>query len=366
MEVFLGAAGIVLLVLLQVYSVHTAVGSLPHITLDRHQGEKIQLLCNTEGWFPKPELQWISVKGTDLTGRAVLTEQEADRLYSLQSSLQVFQQEADGITCLIRYGEEKVLQTKVHINGEFFTRVTPAWKGLSAFAVILVLFCILCVPVAIFYSKKKTDNLKIAKQNLEAECDDLRKEIKSKGFVLKSEWKEMQDKTADVTLNPDTANKYLIVSEDGKRARYEKIDHGVSSNNQRLDTYHFVLGREGFTSGSHYWEVEVGERGDWKLGVCSEFAQRRGHSDPCIKTGYWVIRFQNGHELSALTDPVTHLNVLHPQKVGVYLEYEGGKISFYRVEDHCAIYTFQGNFSGKLYPVFHPGEGDLVILPREG
>ncbi|KAK1151946.1 butyrophilin-like protein 8 isoform X1, partial [Acipenser oxyrinchus oxyrinchus] len=83
-------------------------------------GDDVTLQCDSEGWFPKPELQWRNVKGTDLTGRAVLTEKPgADGLFTLQSALQISEQEADEITCLIRHGEERgVLETRVHIDGQ--------------------------------------------------------------------------------------------------------------------------------------------------------------------------------------------------------------------------------------------------------
>ncbi|MGH0189418.1 UNVERIFIED_CONTAM: hypothetical protein FKN15_035487 [Acipenser sinensis] len=160
-----------------------------------------------------------------------------------------------------------------------------------------------------------------------------------------------------VTLDPDTAHCRLTVSEDGKRVRNDCNDKNVPNTEQRFDHYPFVLGREGFTSGRHYWEVEVGKRDDWKLGVASESAKRKGVFNLSPKEGYWVLQLMFGHDLSALTDPETPLKVLPPLKVGVHLDYEEGKLSFYRVEDRGVIYTFLGKFSGKLFPLF-----DLVLL----
>ncbi|RXM92855.1 Butyrophilin subfamily 3 member A2 [Acipenser ruthenus] len=98
----------------------TGLGSSPRITLLGWQDSDVSLLCESEGWFPKPELHWRNVKDADLTGRAVLTEKQGtDGLFTLQSALQISQREADGIICLIRQGEEKrILQTRVHISGK--------------------------------------------------------------------------------------------------------------------------------------------------------------------------------------------------------------------------------------------------------
>ncbi|MGH0175543.1 UNVERIFIED_CONTAM: hypothetical protein FKN15_076217 [Acipenser sinensis] len=170
-----------------------------------------------------------------------------------------------------------------------------------------------------------------------------------------------------VTLDPDTAHCRLTVSEDGKRVRNDHIDKNVPDTERRFDHYPFVLGRKGFTSGRHYWEVKVGKRTNWTLGVASESAKRKGAFNLSPKEGYWVLQLHAGHDLSALTDPETPLKVLPPLKVGVHLDYEEGNLSFYRVEDHCVIYTFLGKFSGKLFLLFDPGHDgeDLVILNKD-
>ncbi|KAK1152929.1 butyrophilin subfamily 1 member A1-like [Acipenser oxyrinchus oxyrinchus] len=341
----------------------TGLGSSPRITLLGRQDSDVSLLCESEGWFPKPELHWRNVKDADLTGRAVLTEKQGTGgLFTLQSALQISQREADGIICLIRQGEEKrILQTRVHISGEFFTLVSSSWKSFSVFFIVFLVLVGLCIPVAVYYSRKKiNETVELAKRDLKTECDDLRKQIKDTGHLLKSEWEKLQENSVAVTLDPDTAHCCLTVSEDGKRVRNEMTEQDVPDNKQRFDEYYFVLGREGFTSGRHYWEVDVGDRDSWKLGVTYESAERKGHFDLNPSEGYWVIQLRSGGVLCALNVPL----LKNLQKVGVYLDYEEGKVSFYRVEDYFHIHTFTDKFSGKLYPFFDPGTGgmDLVIL----
>ncbi|MGH0128754.1 UNVERIFIED_CONTAM: hypothetical protein FKN15_044106 [Acipenser sinensis] len=165
--------------------------------------------------------------------------------------------------------------------------------------------------------------------------------------------------TVAVTLDPDTAHPCLIVSKDGKCVRKETTKQNVPDTEQRFDEYYFVLGRQGFTSGRHYWEVDVGDRDSWKLGVTYESATRKGRFDLSPSEGYWVIQLRSGGGLCALNVSL----LKNPEKVGVYLDYEGGKVSFYRVEDRFHIYTFSFEFSEKLYPFFDPGTSgmDLVI-----
>ncbi|XP_039598648.1 probable E3 ubiquitin-protein ligase TRIML1 isoform X2 [Polypterus senegalus] len=81
---------------------------------------------------------------------------------------------------------------------------------------------------------------------------------------------------ADVTFDPETANQWLIVSEDGKQVRHTDTRQRVTDNPKRFDCSPDVLAREGFTSGRHYWEVEVGGKTEWTLGVARESINRKG------------------------------------------------------------------------------------------
>uniref|UniRef100_A0A8C4XFL1 Butyrophilin subfamily 1 member A1-like n=1 Tax=Erpetoichthys calabaricus TaxID=27687 RepID=A0A8C4XFL1_ERPCA len=170
-----------------------------------------------------------------------------------------------------------------------------------------------------------------------------------------------------VTLDPDTAHPHLVVSADGRRVRDQHKDQNVPDTPLRFDTWCFVLGRESFTSGQHYWEVDVKDKTDWYLGVISESAQRKTRVSLKPWSGYWIVRL-NSDELTALTDPETPLRLRAiPQKVGVYLDCDEGRLSFYNVEDRWHIYTFNGGVTGKLYPLFEPGmEGEELKILQPG
>uniref|UniRef100_A0A8C9R1J2 Zgc:194990 n=1 Tax=Scleropages formosus TaxID=113540 RepID=A0A8C9R1J2_SCLFO len=171
------------------------------------------------------------------------------------------------------------------------------------------------------------------------------------------------DKVVEVFLDPDTANPDLVISHDEKRMRcgFERKD--VPNYHQRFDGWWCAVGVEGFTSGRHYWEVEVGER-DWRLGVAKESALRKGYKPLNTQRGYLTLRLERGTELKALTVPFTPLPAsLIPRKVGVYLDYEEGQLSFYNVQSRSHIYTYSETFTEKLFPLFGTVEifKDLVI-----
>lgn len=141
----------------------------------------------------------------------------------------------------------------------------------------------------------------------------------------------------------------------------------VPQDRQRFDGWWCAVGKVGYTSGRHYWEVEVGER-DWRLGVAKESAARQGFRSLNTDTGYLTLRLERGTDLKALTVPTTQLSqMVKPRKVGVLLDYEQGQLSFYDVEKRSHLYTYNEKFAEKLYPLFGTVEvlNDLVVRPAD-
>ncbi|KAM9119041.1 E3 ubiquitin-protein ligase TRIM39-like [Pangshura tecta] len=176
--------------------------------------------------------------------------------------------------------------------------------------------------------------------------------------------------TVDVTLDPDTAHPSLILSEDQKTVTYEDKQQDLPDNLKRFDTYPIVLGFNKLTGGRHYWEVEVGEKTNWTLGVCTESVTRKGNIYLSPENGFWTVCLRYG-EYKALTSHLTPLSMsVRPSRVGIFLDYEAGEVSFYNVTDKSHLFTFTDTFSGTLHPYFYTGykEGfrntsPLIICP---
>uniref|UniRef100_A0A8C0H8J5 Uncharacterized protein n=1 Tax=Chelonoidis abingdonii TaxID=106734 RepID=A0A8C0H8J5_CHEAB len=158
----------------------------------------------------------------------------------------------------------------------------------------------------------------------------------------------------DVTLDPDTAHPNLVLSQDRKRVRRKTKRQNLPNNPERFDPCVFVLGAEGFTGGRHYWEVEMADKTRWILGVCKESVSRKNPDHLSPKNGYWTVCLRDG-EYKALTDPWTPLPVsVRPSRVGIFLDYKAGEVSFYNVSDRSHLFTFTDTFSGTVRPFFSP------------
>ncbi|XP_046907267.1 E3 ubiquitin-protein ligase TRIM39-like [Hypomesus transpacificus] len=171
--------------------------------------------------------------------------------------------------------------------------------------------------------------------------------------------KRIQQYAVDVTLDPDTAHPYLILSEDGKQVTHGDMKQDLPDNPERFDYCSCVLGKQGYSSGRFYYEVQVQGKTEWDLGVARESINRKGEITLSPEDGYWTVILRNGNTYIA-TDPCVLLSLRQkPQKVGVFVDYEEGLVSFYNVEARSHIYSYTGcTFTEKVYPLFSPSLND--------
>ncbi|XP_026208586.1 E3 ubiquitin-protein ligase TRIM39-like [Anabas testudineus] len=186
---------------------------------------------------------------------------------------------------------------------------------------------------------------------------------------------KMNQYAVDVTLDPATASNWLALSTDGKKVSCQMKKTPRPDNPQRFDSCVCVLGKQSFTSGRSYWVVQVGNKTDWDLGVVRHSVNRKGSIIVRPDSGYWAICRRKGGSLSACAGPSTTIHLQEtPQKVGIFLDYEKGSVSFYDAQAKTHIYTYSGcNFTEPLHPYFNPCVQDngknmapLVICPLEG
>ncbi|XP_044873328.1 tripartite motif-containing protein 15-like isoform X2 [Mauremys mutica] len=156
---------------------------------------------------------------------------------------------------------------------------------------------------------------------------------------------ELQGCEADVTLDPATAHPLLVLSEDRKSMRYGDTCQDLPNNPERFNVSVSALGSEGFTSGRHYWEVEVevGPGKYWAIGVARDSVRRKGMISLAPHFGFWILA---SHKVSWVLEK-------GPRKIGVYLDYASGEVRFYNAENMDLFISLTATFTGRVIPFFH-------------
>ncbi|KAM4634868.1 E3 ubiquitin-protein ligase TRIM69 [Polymixia lowei] len=166
---------------------------------------------------------------------------------------------------------------------------------------------------------------------------------------------------AAITFNSSTANPWLSLTSSLTCVRYQTFNHTVQDNPHRFNAALSLLGSQGFTHGRHYWEIEVYSSTVWTVGVARESVSRKGVIKALPANGFWTLSLSYGIQYMAGTSPPTVLSLEEPlARIGVYLDYKRGLVSFYNAESMTHLYTFRETFRETLYPYFNLGFLDKV------
>ncbi|KAM6956546.1 zinc-binding protein A33-like [Aplochiton taeniatus] len=177
-----------------------------------------------------------------------------------------------------------------------------------------------------------------------------------------------------VTLDVNSAHPDLVISSVLTEVRDGQLSQQVPDNSERFDSSVSVLGSESICSGTHSWEVEVGPKKAWTLGVAKEGVTRKGNVTISPESGIWAVGLWNREEYSAGTTPLgTPLKLPRkPQRVRIRVVYDKGEVCFFDSSDMSLIYKFEERFDGPLYPYFSPclnsdgsNPGNLKICPEK-
>ncbi|XP_055464006.1 butyrophilin subfamily 1 member A1 isoform X2 [Psammomys obesus] len=333
----------------------SAVGSDPHISMKTQENGERELECTSSGWYPEPQVQWRTASGEKLLSTSESKKPDEQGLFTVEASITIRDSSIRNVSCCIQnilIDQEK--EVEISVPAPFMTRLTP-W--IAAVAIIILALGFLTVG-SIFFTWKLYKERSRERKNEFGSKERLLEELRCKKTALHE---------VDVTLDPDTAHPHLFLYENSKSVRLEDSRQILPDTPERFDSWPCVLGRETFTSGRHYWEVEVGDRTDWAIGVCRENVVKKGFDPMTPDNGFWAVELY-GNGYWALTPLRTPLRLAGPpRRVGVFLDYDSGDVSFYNMSDGSLIYTFPSiSFSGPLRPFFclwSCGKKPLTICP---
>ncbi|XDV12417.1 hypothetical protein PO909_001105 [Leuciscus waleckii] len=271
-----------------------AVGRPPVITVDGFdRSGGLHLLCESEGWNPEPDLEWLDSEGVSLSSETTETHRNTEG-FSLKHTITVYHSD-DKIHCRVKL-KHHMLETL--INTTTLDQLQDEHRTLQ--------------------NEKRT--LQDEHRKIQHERDKL---LQSQKIIFPKAVAHLRTHTVKVTLDADTAHRRLIVSHDGKQVKYGNTLNAVD---------------------------EVKDQTEWDLGVTRESSKRSGISlSPDV--GYWTVGWLNKSYWARDSTYVSLSLRVKPQRVGVFVDYDQGLVFFYEMESMFHIYTYTDqSFKKRLYP----------------
>ncbi|XP_037698135.1 LOW QUALITY PROTEIN: butyrophilin subfamily 2 member A2-like [Choloepus didactylus] len=350
------------------------LGSKPLVEMKGHEDWGIRLECTSAGWYPEPHAVWKDPDGKIVPALEEAYTASADGLFTVTLAVIIRDYSMRNMSCSVNntlLSQSK--ETGIFIPESFMPSLSPWMVALAVILPALILFMaggfyflkklqkekeILSVEKETEHEEKEIAHKELGKERVEKEKE---RQIKEQ-LQEELRWRRTLLHAADVVLDPDTAHPELYLSEDRRSVIRGPSRQNVPDNPERFDCRPCVLGGESFTSGRHYWEVEVENVRVWAVGVCRDSVERKGEALLVPQNGFWILELF-GNKYRALSSPKIVIALKERLcQVGVFLDYEAGDISFYNMKNRSHIYTCpRSPFSGPLRPFFRLGSDDFPL-----
>ncbi|XP_073479378.1 E3 ubiquitin-protein ligase TRIM39-like [Aquarana catesbeiana] len=169
---------------------------------------------------------------------------------------------------------------------------------------------------------------------------------------------------ADILLDVNTAHNYLHISDDRKTISWSVGNQKRPETLKRFTDFPQVLGSRSFSSGQHYWEVDVGGSDLWKVGMCYPSMDRMGlQAGIGMNNKSWgLLRCDDQYSVRHDSIGTPLPTNISSNRVRIYLDYEDGRISFYDMCDPIQhLHTFTTTFTEPLHAALSVKGGCIKI-----
>ncbi|XP_077774335.1 butyrophilin subfamily 2 member A2-like [Podarcis muralis] len=360
-----------------------AKGTEPTIALVDYKGWGIGLTCSSNGWYPKPKAFWLDSEGKVRSKQSdtTITETKTGN-FSVSSSVTTESGVDHEVSCKIineLLGMES--ESRILISDALYPATSP-W--LAPFLIILLIY--ICLLVGAGY-KVRQSYQKISeceKQKNEAQADRnhiteaietekrtgqasvLEVEHRLGSLCNELEVRRAQKYAVSVTLDLYYKHPEISISEDKERASLQTLT--PEKEETALGTQIFV-GKEGYAAGKHYWEVKVGERLDWELGVLTQTEREKFREKKVVKSfqeGCWALKSSQGKLFSSPCEKeIEKKQNVSYSVIGLLLDQEKWEISFYNSRGaYFLIDSIPIKYTDKLYPFLDYGNASENSGPK--
>uniref|UniRef100_A0A8C1WBQ4 Butyrophilin subfamily 1 member A1-like n=1 Tax=Cyprinus carpio TaxID=7962 RepID=A0A8C1WBQ4_CYPCA len=329
-----------------------ALGSTPLLSPKPLDDGRVNISCRSSGWYPEPSITWTSDEGRALRPGGTSHSRGADEMFSVHSWTAVSLSDTKLVSCSLSLRSGELKESRVHIQAIYSDSSGP-WKAL--FLTLLISVLLGLVGLILYkYREKLTD------------CEEGTMGKPENKVVGDVNIEELRKHADEITIDRESLQPDLRVSKDCKILRESK-DYNHTGEGFPFELSAF--GAQSFTSGRHYWEVELAPTNSppknfWIIGVVKhQNFITRDRSALTPSRGFWFLCSDGPRGFYTNTDPPVKLSLTpRPERLGVLLDYDDGQLSFYNVTENKHLLTISSRFSGSVVPLFNPGAGDKSPL----
>ncbi|XP_077083477.1 butyrophilin subfamily 1 member A1-like isoform X2 [Siphateles boraxobius] len=411
----------------------TALGSAPVLFPQPLDDGRVNISCKSSGWYPEPDVSWMSDERTVLRPGGVSRSRGADEMFSVHSWTAVSHSDAQLLSCSMSLKTGESREGRLNIKAIISSGSSVPWT-----LFFIALFFALGLAGLILYKYRHKLTVFISgKKTVKEVCDDetmesLTKEVcedesmergtkavkdrnteEQKKYTEKlkadasvgetsgaspspnyegsssscgeaatllqavvhsqpsesvgdTNIEELRKHAVQITIDPEHLHPGLMVTKNHKIVR-EAAEYKHTREGFPYELCAF--GAQTFTSGRHYWEVDLARedtppKNYWLIGVAEHGNFRvKDRSALTPSNGYWFLCSDGPNGFYTNSDPPVSLPLTpRPEQLGVLLDYDRGQLSFYSVKERKHVLTMSTRFIGSVTPLFNPGVEDKTPL----
>ncbi|NP_001410649.1 uncharacterized protein LOC100332077 isoform 2 precursor [Danio rerio] len=336
----------------------TAPGSAPVLFPRPLDDGRLNVSCSSSGWYPEPNITWTSDQRKTLRPAAVSLHRAADGLFSVHSWTTVSPSDAQLVSCSVSTTTGESKEGKVDIQGFISSDSSDLWKPLF----LTLLICALLGLAGLILYKYR--NILTGKKAAGPDGENL--PVQERKVPVDMNIEDLRKHAEQITIDRENISPDLTVSGDCKSVRDSpKYHHTAEEFPYQLCAF----GAQQFTSGRHYWELELAlppnpPKLSWLIGVVKhKHFSGKDRSALTPSRGFWFLCSDGENGFNTNTDPPITLSISpRPERLGVLLDYDEGLLEFYNVKERKHLLSMHTRFSGSIVPLFNPGVGDKSPL----
>uniref|UniRef100_A0A673KIE9 Butyrophilin subfamily 1 member A1-like n=1 Tax=Sinocyclocheilus rhinocerous TaxID=307959 RepID=A0A673KIE9_9TELE len=318
-------------------------GSAPVLFPKPLDDGRVNISCRSRGWYPEPSVSWTSDDGRAFRPGGSSHSRGADEMFSVHSWTAVSLSDAQLVSCSVSLRTGELKEGRLHIQGSLFS----VWSWIQS-STPHAGTCSVGVELPEYVQEQYGGPTETVSE--------------APGAYDSCSGSHAAGAASYETASTLHSHPDLKVSKDCKTVRdSEDYQHTGEGFPFQLCAF----GAQRFTSGRHYWEVELAHspnppKNFWIIGVVKHgHFTARDRSALTPSNGFWFLCSDGPHGFYTNTEPSIRFSLTpRPERLGVLFDYDDGLLSFYNVKESTHLLTISSRFSESVVPLFNPGAGD--------